>query len=76
MNGDEHDDPHDLDAEPQPTRPPDERFWGHYAILSILGRAEKLHLLHLGLRGDHVWPYFLEPNPIHVDRIIADPYYE
>jgi len=59
-------------AEAQPTRPSDDRFWAHYVILSIIGRNDKLHLLHLGLCGDHAWPYFLQPNRIEVVRVIAD----
>lgn len=62
-------------AEPVATRPPDDRFWAHYAILSIAGRNEKLHLLHLGLRGDHAWPYFFQANGLRVDRVISDPIY-
>ncbi len=62
-------------GEPVATRPPDERFWAHYTILSIQGRNEKLNLLHLGLRGDHAWLYFLQPNGLRVDRLIADPIY-
>jgi len=57
----------------QTTRPPDRRFWAHYSILSIRGLNEKLHLLHLGLRGDHAWLYFLQPNGIRVHRMISDP---
>jgi hypothetical protein len=60
-------------AEPQPTRPPDSQFWAHYSVLDMIGRDEKLHLLHLGLRGDHAWLYFLAPHGIHVARMIADP---
>jgi hypothetical protein len=55
------------------SKPPDKRFWAHYVILSIVGRAEKLHLLQLGLRGEDAWPYFLGPNGIQVARVIADP---
>lgn len=62
-----------LDAEPQPTRPPDDRFWAHYVVLSIIGRDDKLNLLHLGLRGDHAWLYFLAPHGIRVARMIANP---
>jgi len=61
------------DAEPQATRPPDDRFWGHYVILKITGRHDKLYLLHLGLRGDHAWPYFLAPHGIGIARMIANP---
>ncbi len=60
-------------AEPQPTRPPDDRFWAHYVILKITGRNDKLHLLHLGLRGDHAWPYFLALHGIQVARTITNP---
>jgi len=60
-------------AQPQPMRPPDKRFWAHSVILKIEGRAEKLHLLQLGLRGEHAWPYFLEPHGIQVARVIAHP---
>lgn len=62
-------------TEPKTTRPLDGRFWARYVILSIQGRNKKLHLLYLGLRGDHAWPYFLAPNGIHVDRIISNPDY-
>ncbi|MGA2862960.1 MAG: hypothetical protein ABSF95_00565 [Verrucomicrobiota bacterium] len=64
------------DAEPQATRPPDDRFWAHYVILKIEGRAQKLHLLHLGLRGDHAWLYFLQPHGIPVARLISSPFYQ
>ena len=60
-------------AEPQPTRPPDHRFWAHYVVLRIIGRDDKLHLLYLGLRGDHAWPYFLAPHGIRVARMITNP---
>ena len=60
-------------GEPQPTRPPDEAFWAHYFILSIIGHVEKLHVLHLGLAGEHAWPYFLQPNGLVAKRVIARP---
>jgi hypothetical protein len=65
--------PPKLNAEPQPTRPPDSQFWAHYVVLSIVGREEKLHLLYLGLRGDYAWVYFLSPHGIRVSRLIAIP---
>lgn len=61
------------DAGPQAARPPDENFWAHYAILRIVGHAEKFHLLQLGLRGEHAWSYFLEPHGIGVARVIENP---
>jgi len=63
------------DGQPQTTRPPDDRFWADYIILSINDGEKNLHLLCLGLRGDHVWPYFLVPNSIPVARIISSPIY-
>lgn len=60
-------------TEPQLTKPSDDRFWGHYIILSITGRNDKLHLLHLGLQGDHAWLYFLAPHGIQVARTITSP---
>lgn len=60
-------------VEPQLTRPPDSQFWAHFAILSMIGRAEKLHLLHIGLRGDHAWVYFLQPHGIRAARMITNP---
>jgi len=60
-------------AEPQPTRPPDHHFWAHYVVLRIIGRGDKLHLLYLGLRGNHAWPYFLAPHGIQVARTITSP---
>lgn len=60
-------------VQPQLTRPPDSQFWAHFAILSMIGREEKLHLLHLGLSGDNAWLYFLQPHGIQVARAIANP---
>lgn len=37
-------------TEPELKRPLDDRFWAHYVVLKIVGRDDKLHLLHLGLR--------------------------
>lgn len=61
------------DGEPKAIKPPDEAFWAHYFILSIVERAEKLHLLQLGLTGEHAVLYFLQPNGIMVERMIAKP---
>ncbi len=58
-------------ADPQSMRPPDSRFWAHYAILELKERHEKIHLLHLGLRGDHAWLYFIQPLGIRVARLIS-----
>ncbi|MGO8677730.1 MAG: hypothetical protein ACLQVX_17880 [Limisphaerales bacterium] len=64
-----------LHADPVPSRPPESRFWAHYAILKPEGRAEKIHLLHLGLRGDHAWVYFIQPLGIRVARLISHAFY-
>jgi hypothetical protein len=65
--------PSEPNGDPQPTRPPDSQFWGHYVVLSMIGQADKLHLLYLGLRGDYAWPYFLSPHGIRISRLIAIP---
>ncbi len=63
------------DAEPQPTRPPDGKFWAHYAIVKLEGRDEKIHLVHLGLPADHAWIYFIQPLGIRVARLISNAFY-
>jgi hypothetical protein len=59
-------------AGPQLMRPAESRFWGHYAVLKIVGHQEKLHLLHLGLCGTDALLYFLSPHGIRVTRNIAE----
>jgi hypothetical protein len=60
-------------GEPEIMRPPDSQFWAHYVILKIVDRDEKLHVLHLGLGGQHAWGYFLMPYGIKVARMIENP---
>jgi len=60
--------------EPPPTKPPDHQFWARYVALNIIGRGEKLHVLHIGLHGDYIWPYFLAPHGIRAERIITNPW--
>jgi hypothetical protein len=54
-------------------KPDDGQFWADFVILKIEGWREELHLLHLGLRGDHAWLYFLQPHFIRLHRLIAKP---
>ncbi|HEV2393735.1 MAG TPA: hypothetical protein VG146_15385 [Verrucomicrobiae bacterium] len=61
-----------LPGEKAPDR---EKIWGHHAKLELEtdGRRKPLDLLHLGLAGDLVWPFFLQLHSIRVARVIADP---
>ena len=59
--------------EPQPTKPPDHQFWARYIELSIFGREDSLHVLHIGLCGDDTWLYFMIPHGIEAARIITTP---
>ncbi len=62
-------------ADPQPTRPPDFRFWAHYAVVQPQGRDEGIHVVHLGLRGDHAWLYFIQPLGIRIARLVSHGFY-
>lgn len=60
---------------PADKAPDRDNLWGHHAKLDIEagGQRTPLDVLHLGMAGDAVWPFFLQLHGIRVARVIADP---
>ena len=61
---------------PAGARPPENSFWWHWSELEIMfpgQEAKTINLLHLGIGGQAVWLYFLNPHHLEVSRIIIDP---